>query len=95
MYGGNYNGFVRTEGNITLNTNTFYKIVMTTNGSQTKLYVDGVLVTTGATASFDSGNRTGIHLGGQFGRSDRNLNGSIKSIIMWDSELTASEVTEL
>ena len=64
MNGGNYNGFVRTDGNMTMDTNTFYKIVITTNGSQSKLYVDGVLVDTGTTAVFDSGNRTGIHLGG-------------------------------
>ena len=95
MNGGNYNGFVRTDGNMTMDTNTFYKIVITTNGSQSKLYVDGVLVDTGTTAVFDSGNRTGIHLGGQFGRTDRNLNGSIKSIVMWDSELTESEISSL
>ena len=91
-YNGNINGVIKSQ---TINENTYYKVVITTNGTQSKLYIDGSLINTGATAGFVSGTRTGIHLGGHYGKTDRNLNGSIRSIIMWDTELSEAAVAQL
>lgn len=92
------NNNVRTNGNVTLNENAFYKFTLTQSSSSngtgtTKLYVDGILVDS-TTQYFLSGQRNQIHFGS---RKDNNFHfiGSLTKIAIWNRELTESEVLEL
>ncbi len=71
--------------------------VYTTEGSDTRLdvYVDGVLAITGTQAT-SSMNFSGLNFGDyRNGTSDRDWDGMIDEVAIWDRAVTSTEVTEL
>ncbi|WP_346086771.1 DUF1735 and LamG domain-containing protein [Sphingobacterium ginsenosidimutans] len=87
-------GPTSTNVNFTFNTGTWYHIAAVYDGSQLKVYVDGVLLaTTTASRTVDLTNmwEDGFH----FGRSarGRGLNGAISEARIWSRALTQAEVS--
>lgn len=84
-------GFAPTIG-------SWYHIVVTNSGNQSKTYINGSLVSTLSASSYTPGsyNSSSIGQGWQGGAADGSpANGKVDEIGVWNRELSAAEVTTL
>lgn len=83
---------------VTLNTGTFYHIVLTYDGTNLRGYVDGALVT-GPTSRTGDGTTGGVTASGVGAETidpvGKFLDGKIDEVGVWSRELSSTEITEL
>jgi len=83
------------SGSTVLSAGTWYHIVGTFDGSNVKVYVDGVLE--GTTAASGSLDQTAdiVSIAKGVNNNTYNFNGKIDEVAIWDSALTAAQVTQV
>jgi len=96
---GTFNGsHHQAKSTSTLSTGTWYFIAGTYDGSEYKLYVDGSLVATTIDSTFAPDDTSNIFVGarnGTGGAADFLLDGQLYGVGLWDTALTASQISDL
>ncbi len=86
-------GWVSIQNNVGIVTNQWYHIVSTWDGSNIKMYVDGVLQTNTASVSQIV---YSIDISATIGKyATSYFNGSIDEVAIWDTALTSTQVSEI
>ncbi len=70
-------------------------VAITEAGVSTRLWVDGVLVSTGAAPTLGTGNGKAMMIGNNPERDTRSWKGSLDDIAVWDRPLTPAEIASL
>ena len=85
-------------GTTTVTSGTWFHLAYTRSGTTVKLYVNGSLETTATNAAFGAGFGTSSNtdtLIGCFRGNVINIDGKVDEVAVWDSVLTASEITKV
>jgi len=85
----------QTESNFQPDSDVWYHVVLTGDGSVAEHYIDGVLVDSYSYNSRTDGENLYIGSQSRDGSDVGNFNGNIDDVAIWDRALSASEVSEI
>jgi hypothetical protein len=94
LHGGDGSKYVRTADNL-ISTNRWYHITITWDGSNAKIYIDGVLCSTTASGVFENAASTSVDIGNRSDNNSNDFNGYICNVAAWTTALTQPQIKSI
>ena len=86
---------VGSSGATSVSTNTWYNVIATRNGSNGYIYLNGLLKATDTSSSVDLSTTKNIKIGVNTEVTDRDFNGKIDDVKIYNYALTPSQIKQL
>ena len=94
LHGGAIGQYIKT-GDSLISKNKWHYIVGTWDGSNAKIYLDGVLCSTTATGTFQNAASTSVDIGNRSDNNSNDFNGYICNVAVWTDALTQPQIKSI